>query len=205
MTPTSWRRARRSSASIRSATRHLDRHPAHARGHSTAVDPTTALSVDRSTPGIAARRRGGHPERQHRPEESRDDGRAAQAECGRRRQGHGRDDQRQDTLTQVGVTCALCHSTVDNSFAPGIGKRLDGWPNRDLNPGAIIALSPALRRGDARRSTTRWGRASTIRASTRTARMVRRSFRPRTASRDCTASRRPETARTSRTGIATWA
>jgi mono/diheme cytochrome c family protein len=50
----------------------------------------------------------------------------------------------QDTLTSVGTTCALCHSTVDNSFAPGIGKRLDGWPNRDLNPGAIIALSPSL-------------------------------------------------------------
>jgi cytochrome c5 len=49
-----------------------------------------------------------------------------------------------DTLTHVGVTCALCHSTVDNSFAPGIGKRLDGWANRDLNPGAIIALSPAV-------------------------------------------------------------
>jgi hypothetical protein len=49
-----------------------------------------------------------------------------------------------DTLTRVGVTCALCHSTVDNSLAPGIGKRLDGWPNRDLNPGAIIALSPTL-------------------------------------------------------------
>jgi mono/diheme cytochrome c family protein len=49
-----------------------------------------------------------------------------------------------DTLTRIGTTCALCHSTVDNSFAPGIGKRLDGWPNRDLNPGAIIALSPAL-------------------------------------------------------------
>jgi mono/diheme cytochrome c family protein/cytochrome c5 len=49
-----------------------------------------------------------------------------------------------DRLTQVGTTCALCHSSVDNSFAPGIGKRLDGWPNRDLNPGAIIALSPAL-------------------------------------------------------------
>ncbi|MEO8837709.1 MAG: hypothetical protein ABI351_03245 [Herbaspirillum sp.] len=47
-------------------------------------------------------------------------------------------------LTKLGVTCALCHSTVDNSFAPGIGKRLDGWPNRDLNSGAIIALSPAL-------------------------------------------------------------
>lgn len=49
-----------------------------------------------------------------------------------------------NTLTRVGITCALCHSTVDNSFAPGIGKRLDGWANRDLNPGAIIALSPAL-------------------------------------------------------------
>lgn len=49
-----------------------------------------------------------------------------------------------NTLVRVGITCALCHSTVDNSFAPGIGERLDGWPNRDLNPGAIIALSPAL-------------------------------------------------------------
>jgi len=49
-----------------------------------------------------------------------------------------------DTLTRVGITCALCHSNVNNSFAPGIGKRLDGWANRDLNPGAIIALSPAL-------------------------------------------------------------
>lgn len=49
-----------------------------------------------------------------------------------------------DVLTRVGVTCALCHSTVDNSFAQGMGKRLDGWPNRDLNPGAIIALSPVL-------------------------------------------------------------
>jgi len=49
-----------------------------------------------------------------------------------------------DTLTRVGITCALCHSTVDNSFAPGIGKRLDGWANRDLNPGAIIALSPSV-------------------------------------------------------------
>lgn len=49
-----------------------------------------------------------------------------------------------DTLTRVGFTCALCHSTVDNSFAPGIGKRLDGWPNRQLNVGAIVALSPVL-------------------------------------------------------------
>jgi hypothetical protein len=48
------------------------------------------------------------------------------------------------TLRKVGITCALCHSTVDNSFAPGIGRRLDGWPNRDLDVGAIVALSPAL-------------------------------------------------------------
>ncbi|HSE52628.1 MAG TPA: c-type cytochrome [Gemmatimonadales bacterium] len=49
-----------------------------------------------------------------------------------------------DSLVRVGITCALCHSTVDNSFAPGIGQRLDGWPNRDLNVGAIVALSPAI-------------------------------------------------------------
>jgi mono/diheme cytochrome c family protein len=49
-----------------------------------------------------------------------------------------------DRLRRVGITCALCHSTVDDSFAKGIGKRLDGWANRDLNPGAIIALSPSL-------------------------------------------------------------
>jgi len=47
-------------------------------------------------------------------------------------------------LTSIGVTCALCHSTVDNSLAKGIGRRLDGWANRDLNVGAILALSPAL-------------------------------------------------------------
>ena len=49
-----------------------------------------------------------------------------------------------DTLTRVGITCALCHSTVNNSVQPGIGQRLDGWPNRELDPGAIIALSPTL-------------------------------------------------------------
>ncbi len=48
------------------------------------------------------------------------------------------------SLKTIGITCALCHSTVDNSFAPGIGHRLDGWANRDLNVGAIIALSPDL-------------------------------------------------------------
>ena len=62
-----------------------------------------------------------------------------------------------DALTRLGVTCALCHSSVDNSFAQGIGKRLDGWPNRDLDPGAIIALSPAL--DDARKAAYRsWGK-----------------------------------------------
>jgi hypothetical protein len=45
------------------------------------------------------------------------------------------------TLKAIGITCASCHSTVDNSFKPGIGKRLDGWPNRDLNVGAIISLT----------------------------------------------------------------
>jgi mono/diheme cytochrome c family protein len=48
------------------------------------------------------------------------------------------------TLQRVGITCAFCHSTVDNSFSPGIGHRLDGWPNRDLNVGAIVSLSPVL-------------------------------------------------------------
>jgi hypothetical protein len=48
-------------------------------------------------------------------------------------------------LTSVGIQCALCHSTVDDSVAPGIGHRLDGWPNRDLNVGAIIALCPNLK------------------------------------------------------------
>jgi mono/diheme cytochrome c family protein len=47
-------------------------------------------------------------------------------------------------LVSVGTTCALCHSTVDNSFASGIGRRLDGWPNRTLNAGVILGLSPAL-------------------------------------------------------------
>lgn len=48
-------------------------------------------------------------------------------------------------LRSVGITCALCHSTVDDAFAPGIGRRLDGWPNRDLNVGKIITLAPNLK------------------------------------------------------------
>ncbi len=45
-------------------------------------------------------------------------------------------------IRSVGITCAVCHSTVNNSVAPGVGQRLDGWPNRDLNVGAIISLAP---------------------------------------------------------------
>jgi len=50
----------------------------------------------------------------------------------------------QGTIQSIGIQCALCHSTVDDSLAPGIGRRLDGWANRDLNVGAIIALAPDL-------------------------------------------------------------
>ena len=69
-------------------------------------------------------------------------------------------------VTSVGIQCSLCHSTVDNSFAPGIGRRLDGWPNRDLNVGAIVALAPDLSAvtellqtddATARRVFTSWG------------------------------------------------
>jgi len=49
---------------------------------------------------------------------------------------------RSGRLTSMGLTCAVCHSTVDDSFAPGIGRRLDGWANRDLNVGAIVGLAP---------------------------------------------------------------
>ena len=47
-------------------------------------------------------------------------------------------------LQSMGIQCALCHSTVDDSLAQGIGRRLDGWANRDLNVGAIVALAPNL-------------------------------------------------------------
>ncbi len=48
------------------------------------------------------------------------------------------------SMKNIGITCALCHSTVDDSLAPGVGLRLDGWANRDLNVGAIVALAPDL-------------------------------------------------------------
>jgi hypothetical protein len=51
---------------------------------------------------------------------------------------------RDGSLQAAGITCALCHSTVDDSVVPGIGRRLDGWPNRDLNVGAIVNLASHL-------------------------------------------------------------
>jgi hypothetical protein len=70
-------------------------------------------------------------------------------------------------LTSVGIQCALCHSTVDDSFAPGIGRRLDGWANRDLDVGAIIALAPDLS-----------GPAAELQVSVETVRMVLNSWGP---------------------------
>lgn len=70
------------------------------------------------------------------------------------------------TLSSVGIQCALCHSTVDDAFMPGIGRRLDGWPNRDLDIGAIVALAPDLTaftdmlqisEAEVKRAVTAWG------------------------------------------------
>ena len=61
-----------------------------------------------------------------------------------------------DTLLRIGITCALCHSTVDDAFAPGIGRRLDGWANRELNVGAIVALAPGVP-GSLRQILEGWG------------------------------------------------
>lgn len=49
------------------------------------------------------------------------------------------------SLRSMGISCAICHSTVDDSLAPGVGRRLDGWANRDLNVGAIVGLAPNLK------------------------------------------------------------
>jgi hypothetical protein len=66
----------------------------------------------------------------------------------------------------MGITCAICHSTVDDAFAPGIGRRLDGWPNRDLDVGKIITLAPELKpltdrlgvsEGDLKKALLSWG------------------------------------------------
>jgi mono/diheme cytochrome c family protein len=61
------------------------------------------------------------------------------------------------TIQRVGVTCALCHSDVDDSVQEGIGRRLDGYPNRDLDPGRILSLSPALQDPAVQAVLTSWG------------------------------------------------
>ena len=61
------------------------------------------------------------------------------------------------TIQRVGVTCALCHSDVDDSVQEGIGRRLDGYPNRDLDPGKILSLSPALQDPAVQAVLTSWG------------------------------------------------
>ena len=69
-------------------------------------------------------------------------------------------------IESIGITCALCHSTVDDSLVTGIGSRLDGWANRDLNVGEIIAAAPDLSpfanllgvsQDDVRTVVRRWG------------------------------------------------
>ena len=60
-------------------------------------------------------------------------------------------------LVSVGITCALCHTDVDDSVMKGIGSRLDGYPNKDLNPGAILALSPALSDPESQEVYNSWG------------------------------------------------
>jgi hypothetical protein len=63
-----------------------------------------------------------------------------------------------DRIRSIGITCALCHSTVDDSLAPGIGHRLDGWPNLDLDVGLIVSLSPAPAIDPLRSELLQWGR-----------------------------------------------
>jgi hypothetical protein len=53
-------------------------------------------------------------------------------------------DEKKEKITSVGITCGFCHSTVDDAIQPGVGRRLDGWPNRDLNVGQIVLLAPNL-------------------------------------------------------------
>ena len=109
------------------------------------VSPKTALAVGLKVDADAlpADLKRADQGRQGRPRRSGDDARAAQAERGRRRDRHA--STTAGKITSIGIQCALCHSTVDDSFAPGIGKRLDGWANRDLNVGAIVSLAPNLK------------------------------------------------------------
>jgi len=82
-------------------------------------------------------------------------------------------------LTSIGLTCAICHSTVDNSISAGIGRRLDGWAARDLNVGVVVSLAPNLQpiadllRVDVptvKKVLESWARVASTPCSTRTAR-----------------------------------
>lgn len=117
----------------------------------TAVDPVTALAVglkvdmDALPPGLLDQADLTDP--------------ATTVELIRRNavlgiQGEVDDDGR---LTRVGIACSLCHSTVDDAVMPGIGRRLDGWPNLDLDPGLIVSLSPFFQDAGAQAVLTSWG------------------------------------------------
>ncbi len=86
-------------------------------------------------------------------------------------------------IQSIGIRCALCHSKVDDSFAPGIGHRLDGWANRDLDVGLIVSLAPNLTpftdllgvdEATVKKVLTSWGPGASTRCSTRTARLCAR-------------------------------
>ena len=88
-------------------------------------------------------------------------------------------DKQTKRMTSIGIQCALCHSTVDDSLVKGIGRRLDGWPNRDLNVGAVVAMAPTLKpfadllavdEATVRKVLMSWGRDGTTPSSARTAR-----------------------------------
>ena len=108
------------------------------------LTPVAALGVGLKVDATAIPARGGatDPIRADKPDRPGHDARAVAARRRRRRQRSS--STANSKIVSVGIQCALCHSTVDDSFMPGIGNRLDGWANRDLNVGAIISLSPDL-------------------------------------------------------------
>ena len=122
-------------------------------------------------------------------------------------------------LRSMGIQCALCHSTVDDSLAPGIGKRLDGWAARDLNVGAIVSLAPNLKpftdllgvdTATVKKVLASWGPGRYDAELDKDGKAMRpdgkqpgRSFRRRSASRASTSIRGPASA-PFRTGTPTW-
>ena len=193
-----WERGRESSASTRSATRPSGaarssctrRSQASASAASvraSARRPRSRVGLKVDAEALPADAAAGAPARPRRPRRSGRDAGAARCQRGRRR--HRLFASPDGALASVGIQCALCHSTVDDSVAPGIGRRLDGWPNRDLNVGAIVALAPDLsavadllqhRRGDGAHGAEQLGpRASSTRSCSSTARRSGPTARPR--------------------------